>query len=432
LAGLAFGAIQPSNLSDYQTFWALGSITVAYAELRRHRELNLTFVKHAAFWCAVLIGLAIVFFFPYTMWRGEGYGSVEIWQGDKTPLTAYWTIHGLFLFIIVFFLFSETRRWMQRTSFEDIKAFLGPSLLVLAAFVLLLLGAWYLGYPVAIVAMPLILWTGLLMIQKAAEPERRAVLALIGLGLALTVLVEAVVAKGDIGRMNTVFKFYLQVWTFFSIAAGAAVAWLWAQMPEWRSFSRNVLQIGLTVLITVAAMYTVLAASAKVQDRMAVNAPRTLDGMQYMEYAQYADNGQTFDLKGDYDAITWMQENVKGSPVIVELHVSEYKWGNRFTINTGLPGVLGWRNHQAQQRNLVPDSLIWARQNDIEAFYMTFAEADALKFIRTYGVKYIIAGAYEHVFYPPPSFDKFDRMVAAGVLRVAYENDQTKIYEVIK
>jgi uncharacterized membrane protein len=176
----------------------------------------------------------------------------------------------------------------------------------------------------------------------------------------------------------------------------------------------------------------VLAASAKIQDRMAPAAPRTLDGMLYMEYARYADQGQTFELKGDYDAIKWMQENVKGSPVIVEMHTTEYRWGNRFTINTGLPGVLGWRNHQAQQRNLVPDSLIWSRQADIETFYQAYSEVDALNFIKEYNVKYIVAGAYEHVYAPPTSFEKFDRMVTAGVLRIAYENDQTIIYEVIK
>ena len=38
------------------------------------------------------------------------------------------------------------------------------------------------------------------------------------LGLALTLAVEVVVLRGDVDRMNTVFKFYLEAWTMFSIA----------------------------------------------------------------------------------------------------------------------------------------------------------------------------------------------------------------------
>jgi uncharacterized membrane protein len=282
-----------------------------------------------------------------------------------------------------------------------------------------------------LVALPLIVWTGLLMIRPEAEPERRATLGLIGLGLLLTVVVEVVVAKGDIGRMNTVFKFYLQVWTLLSIASGAALAWVWAQLPEWKPVSRLVWQLGLTLLVTVAAMYTVLATSAKIQDRMATAAPRTLDGMLYMAYAQYpSEKGVTLDLKYDYEAIRWMQANVSGSPVIVEVNAAEYHWGSRFTINTGLPGVLGWNWHQRQQRVVVPDQLIWARANDINGFYMTFDEQAALNFLKKYNVSYIVVGEYERAYFPPPSFEKFDLMVKDGTLKVAHQNEGTTIYEV--
>ena len=60
-------------------------------------------------------------------------------------------------------------------------------------------------------------------LSPAPEPRRQFVLLLIALGLALTIAVEVIVLKGDISRMNTVFKFYLQVWVLWGVAAAAAL-----------------------------------------------------------------------------------------------------------------------------------------------------------------------------------------------------------------
>ena len=68
--------------------------------------------------------------------------------------------------------------------------------------------------------------------------------------------------------------------------------------------------------------------------------------MTYMNYATYYDMGVVMDLSEDYRAIQWMQDNVIGSPVILEGQAYEYRWGNRFTIYTGLPGVVGWNWHK--------------------------------------------------------------------------------------
>jgi uncharacterized membrane protein len=59
------------------------------------------------------------------------------------------------------------------------------------------------------------------------------VLFFIGTGLLLTLMVETVVVSGDIGRMNTVFKFYLQSWTLFAVSSGAALGWLLNAMGKW-------------------------------------------------------------------------------------------------------------------------------------------------------------------------------------------------------
>jgi YYY domain-containing protein len=431
VGGLIFGVIQPSNLSDYQTYWLLGCVAIFYAEYRKRGTIDFQMLFDTGLRCAILIGLAILFFRPYSSWRGEGYGSVQLWDGDRTPLNAYFTIHGVFLFIIFTFLLVETRRWMQRTLLADVKDWIMPFFFALAAFFALVFVLWWAGYTVALIALPLVAWTGLLMIRGDVEPERRVTLAWIGLGLLLTLVVEAVTAVGDIGRMNTVFKFYLQVWTLFSVAGGAAAAWIWAQLPEWRPLNRDVWRAAFGLFLLGALTYTIFSTNAKVKDRMAVDAPRTLDGMAYMAYSRYADNGQEVDLKWDYDAIKWMQANVQGSPVIVEQNAVEYRWGSRYTINTGLPGVVGWNWHQRQQRVVVPDWLVTRRVDDIHNFYSTLDPGLALEFLKKYGVSYVIVGGYEKAYYPPESFMKFEQMVDAGQLTVAYQNERTVIYKVM-
>ena len=78
--------------------------------------------------------------------------------------------------------------------------------------------------------------------------------------------VEVIVIQGDIGRMNTVFKFYLQVWLLWGVAAAAALAWVIPQMRRW-GYGRFLWFGLLGVLLFCAALYPPLATSARMRDR---------------------------------------------------------------------------------------------------------------------------------------------------------------------
>ena len=114
---------------------------------------------------------------------------------------------------------------------------------------------------------------------------------------------------------------------------------------------------------------------------MAGGVPLTLDSMAYMEHAQYADFDALMELDQDYRAIRWMQDNVQGSPVIVEANCPEYRWCTRFTIYTGLPGVVGWNWHQRQQRTLTP-LLVEQRVTEVGLFYSTTDAQEAADFLQ--------------------------------------------------
>ncbi|MER3439221.1 MAG: hypothetical protein C4346_17440, partial [Chloroflexota bacterium] len=92
--------------------------------------------------------------------------------------------------------------------------------------------------------------------------------------------------------------------------------------------------------------YPIKATPARLADRF-TPLPRTLDGMAYMPWATYNDvpdgrPGQTYSLAPDYEAIRWLQDNVKGSPVILEGITPLYRWGSRVSVYTGLSAVIGW------------------------------------------------------------------------------------------
>jgi uncharacterized membrane protein len=164
---------------------------------------------------------------------------------------------------------------------------------------------------------------------------------------------------------------------------------------------------------------------------MTTNAPHTLDGMAYLQNATYADEWGVMDLSQDYRAIRWMQENVTGSPVIVEANLRNlYRWGSRFSIYTGLPGVVGWEWHQQQQRAVNPAAWVTQRIQEVDQFYQTTNLKAARDFLRKYNVRYIILGQQERGHYPGPGLDKFED--ADGSLwREVYRDGDTVIYEVL-
>jgi uncharacterized membrane protein len=170
----------------------------------------------------------------------------------------------------------------------------------------------------------------------------------------------------------------------------------------------------------------------KIRDRLTPAAPHTLDSMTYMNFSQHWD-GNTMDLSEDYRAIRWMQDNVQGSPVIVEANCTEYRWCTRFTIYTGLPGVLGWNWHQRQQRALMPPTLITDRVTEIGLFYASPDVQSALAFLNKYNVRYIIVGQLERNVYPVSNdVDGLAKFAEndGKYWRSVYRDAHTVIYEV--
>ena len=435
LGGLAIGALRPTNTWDFPTYLVLGMLAAGYAAWKQvdlPRPGRKLLLAGAA--AVLLAGLAVFLYQPYAEWYRLGYTAVDLWQGTRTPVDAYLTHWGLFLFVIVSWMAWETGDWMAHTPLSALRGlgrYREAIQAGLAVLVVVMLALLLQGVRIAWLALPMAAWAGVLLLRPGQPDAKRFTLFLIGTGLVLTLVVEVFVLRGDIGRMNTVFKFYLQVWTLLAISAGAALGWLLVETLDLRRGLRLGWVAIMAVLAASAGLYTVWAGLAKIEDRMVPTAPHTLDGMAYMQTAAYNNNGTELDLNQDYQAIRWMQANVPGSPVIVEGIVGiQYEWFARFSIYTGLADVTGWEWHERQQRVAVGDP-VSPRTIEVGLFYQTTVPAEAEAFLRKYGVQYIILGQLERGLYPGAGLDKFEAL--DGVLwQKVYDDREMAIYRVIQ
>jgi YYY domain-containing protein len=241
------------------------------------------------------------------------------------------------------------------------------------------------------------------------------VLAVIGLLLTLSVEFFYLVDNFRV-RMNTIFKFYFQAWVLMAIASTFAIYWLsrWAKgrRPAEKAV-RTAFLIGFWVLFVMGMVYPVLGNIRRAEDF--ANPPR-LDGTAYLAES-YPD---------DYAAMTWLNEQVEGAPVILEkpgAGGASYVYEGRVAALTGLPTLLGWAGHEGQWRG--DYAVQAAREPDIENLYNTLDPGEALTLLDKYDITYVYVGPLERVEYDRRGLEKFGQF-----MDVVYQNEGVTIYRV--
>jgi YYY domain-containing protein len=461
LAGLITGALRATNTWDWPTYLALMSVAawLTFFDKPEREESALEmdeatspdmpgtpkplFPYYKLLTPVLFFVLGELLFLPFTANFAAGYSSFSTWKGSRTPFGIYLIMYGQFLFPLVVLAVVRGRGllrhlWQER----DESTLLALGMVILGMIVLggvfLLIGA-----AIAWIVIPLGLIAALLVIDPHSAPHSRQLWMWVGTALALSLLVEMFVLDGDIGRMNTVFKFYLQVWMLLGLSAAVAAeriidhALKSYRADKASSFSgvpyyvSDAASVALAILLAGAALYPALAIPAKTRDRWAVQAPHTLDGMVFMAHAVQYERDTQLMLEADYRVIRWLQDNVQGSPTIMEGQgAREYLWGGRISIYTGLPAVAAWRWHSVQQRITMPGGAVETRQMDINNFYNTLDPESAMKILERYNVQYVILGPYERAYMLGEGLSKFDVMVERGWLIPVYDDEYSTVYRV--
>jgi YYY domain-containing protein len=439
---LILGALKITNTWDWPTYTAITCIAIIYS-IYRYAEIPRWFFSGYPDWIrksllivlalGIILGISAVLYLPFSQHYAQSYGSIDKWTGDHSPLTSYLVHWGLPLFLIASWFMWETHEWLASTpasSLKKIQPYLVYLQILTVLFFAILILLTALGIKIGWLVGIFAVWDLILLLRPGISDQKKFVHFLIGTGLFLTLFVELFVLVGDVGRMNTVFKFYYQAWTLLNLSAAAALMWINpAVRTVWKERNSAIWQIVFAILLISVYLYPVTAAADKIRDRMSKLTPKTLNGIEFMKTSTYWDMDKQMDLSQDYRAIKWMQENVVGSPVLVEANTVEYKWGNRYTIYTGLPGVLGWNWHQRQQRGAIDYNGIADRLVEIPAFYYTEGINQALTFLRKYSVEYIIVGQLEEAYYPGNGLLKFEQYNGIYWKEVYHDLD-TAIYQV--
>lgn len=449
--GLVIGAMFPTNSWDYPTYLGLAALSFAIPWYQA-KQITLSGFAVAVLRIAVVVVLSRLLYQPFYAYFQSFYSGVHP-IADKSPVDAYMAIHGLFIAVMVSYFVIEgwslyrhlgivrsARLWL--VDWELLPRVLElqrllvrkwdrrESLIVYGAALVLVIAAAAFAAQMAVTGILIILLAIALSIgfYRRRAPEDCLLVFLFATGLAIGIGTEQIALDGDIGRMNTVFKFYEQVWVMWGIASAVAIVRMKDRLLALRSNVIKTVWIGaLALLFMMTLVYPVLGTISRVSDRFSTAIPPTLDGTAYMNSAVYVDDGKPLHLGTDKKAMLWIQDHVSGTPTILEGNRPLYRWGSRFSIYTGLPTVIGWDWHEKQQR--------WGYQyeidqrlSDVQQMYTNPSVPLTESLLAKYDVKYIIDGELEQAFYPGAR-QKFDSMVGK-TLKVVYNQDGVKIYEV--
>ncbi|MGB5047776.1 MAG: DUF2298 domain-containing protein [Caldilineaceae bacterium] len=471
--GLLLGTLASINLWELPTYFGLGILALAVSLYRGRGHLPLALLIGGGVGYLAIAYLAFLpFFRNYHNVGASGVGTVK--QPDDLGL--WLLIWGFFAFVLISWLLVSLGRrarrgdskptglerwnglawgdverlprllyWQQRLVRWPTLGFAAglwwvPFFVLVGAGLVLFTEQKVLGLCVPFLAIGfLLLWRR----GKGADPGSLLAALLAVTGFAILAGTQLIFLKdflqgGDWYRMNTLFKFFIQVWVLWGIAAALALPRILTQLsdqapplrPPRASWLRPI-WLGIFSLLLLASLaYPLWGTAARADQRFPGWRPEigTLNGMDYMNEGVYTwpDGNNAIQLRYDREAINWLLDNVRGNLVVAESSTLEYyrAGGSRVASLTGLSGVSGM--HEGEQRW---GELVGARNSLLGEFWNTDDLGRTRQLLDDLGIALIYVGQLEQHEHPQAAA-KFAELVGTGELSVLYSNDRVTIYAV--
>ena len=256
-------------------------------------------------------------------------------------------------------------------------------------------------------------------LRKHGSESILFVFALVITGTLLLLGPEFVYLRDNFGwRMNTLFKFYFQIWILWAISASFGFWYLLKRVQGWGRVIAIVLMVAGFLTGIVYTIGTIQSTTAGIRNSVETGGMRqpTLDGLAF--YSMYHPD--------DWALIQWFNTNVEESAVVLEGTKGAY-WiegrSSRVSMMTGLPTVMGWVNHEAQWRGNDFASVA-ARENDIRMIYTERDWAITEQLLDQYDITYVVFSPLEREWYGGIQQSKFDQH-----MQRVFENGDFVIYQ---
>ncbi|MGC9359561.1 MAG: DUF2298 domain-containing protein [Anaerolineae bacterium] len=413
--GLIIGGLGFLNTWDLPLY--LGMIVAAYLlreDVRSRRSI----------WqgVAVGVGLSVLGLLPYLpfylSFRSQA-GGIGLVVGVKTKLHQHLLMFGAQLIWLVPALVGLVRSVRRGSSGGSWGTFDLVGGVGLAALTLLCaLQGWWTAWLGAVIAgasawMLAAWWTGRVGSGGTDGPMRLS-LAMVALAGALVVFCEFLFLRDVFGtRMNTVFKFYYQVWVLLGVASvHLAVRGLEGWHPSMAAgrVARWALVASAGLAMVGGLLYTAAAVPAKAGG---FSTSPTLDGTAYLQQA----------APDEYAAIQWLRAHARDDDVLVEAPGGSYSEFNRLSAWTGVPTLLGWMGHELQWRGNY--DIQGEREPDIAAIYQSSDVARTEALLDAYGIDLVVVGPRERSKY---GVSRLTLQKLDAILERVYENPSYVIY----
>jgi YYY domain-containing protein len=460
------GTSYATNTWDYPTIMGMSVLTLLLLLWRDYQYRPQ--VPSVIGWVIAMVGFVLgsrVASWPFTRAFASDYTGFEVWNGPRTPTSLFVEISGLWIFAAI----SAFAVLLVRLRFAKPMTAAG---VVLATTALFLVSAW-MGVPAIYVQLSamtvLVLVLSVLLTRTGddidwlawwrtrapavqlelpvfADMERRPLARAVPVALetvfviimvlavfGISALTEVLVAKGDIGRMNSVFKFGMQVWVFGGISAGILLAWVWQRLWTYALQAQVLWRAMAMVAVAMALVYPLTATPARIAERYDTDAGLSLDGEAFLTspIATWNENDYNFTFAEDAAGIAWLRTHVTGTPIILEAHAEAYRWSARIATYTGLPTLIGWPWHETQQRSVADvGPVLSARQEMVRRWYTGESPSQLLDELKLYGVEYVYVGQMERALYGVQAQTTFADLAQKGQIAEVFRNGETVIYQV--
>lgn len=209
-------------------------------------------------------------------------------------------------------------------------------------------------------------------------------------------------------RANTMFKLVYEAFILLSLCS----TYIFVKILS--SIKRKKILIPFSIitifLLSLVLIYPVFAINSYYQD---LKSYKGLNGTSYLSTL----------YPGDYDLINWVNQNIKGQPIILEANGDSYTDYARISANTGLPTVIGWPVHEWLWRGTY--DIVAPRIADVQTLYSTTNINIAKALVKKYNISYAVISALER-----QKYSNINEQTFVKLGKLIYQNGGTRLYKI--